>query len=707
MGVDAAGVVAERMARQGAVREIANVSRTTLGASFGGVWFDAATGVGHVGVVGPSAEAAATVAATGVDLGAVVFDPVSHSVSDLEKAWAAVPAEVVGASGYSVVGSGLDEEQNRVVVEVEGDIDAAAQDLTSLRDYVVVSSGRAAVTMTSRTEPFVSSVKTYQAGMSLYSPSNGNCTGAFTVRKDGVSVILTAGHCAQANDWTIGSVNNTPPYDHPIGSSGAGDSAWWPPQPGQDARIIRVDQPGWSLPNCIYIASNRCDPVTQFGDPVQGSVVCQSQAATDAVTCGIVESANWTHVLPGGGTLANGAKNRMFPEYEADCANLGDSGAPVFEWGVPAFGTPVVANGVFSATNGDCDNQVRYFSRWSRVKEALGLDEPNGLADAAPHLATASTYDANRIWLFHVVNNQLAYTRFDTAGTGENAWTAWGSLPGPQGGWKGSPSATVNQDGRVEVFGVGNDGNLHSVYEWQTAPAWALSSYGKPSLPVGVSLTGDVAASVNGVGKLEVFATATDGIVWHRWQNVVGGNWSAWYAFTSEQGALRLYGGLAAALDTSGKLTLIGIGAQSGYFGGQAHRLSQTCSGCGWQAGFTAIPSAGLPLLWTGAGMVRHDDGHLEYFGAGVDGVLRNAYQSGGTWAWGNLGHSTVGGVSAAPGRPLSNGTRNEYVFGTSGAVGGADPQLPATQSYYTRYIQTSGWGPWCPTGNDLATPCP
>jgi hypothetical protein len=709
LSVDDAAAVADRMARQNEVREVAATSEPALGASYGGVWFDPATGMGHIGVTGTPSEAAGEVAAAGVKLDRVVFDPVEHSVADLEQAWGAVSALVEGASGYSVVGSGLDEKRNRVVVEVSGDTDEAARDLAPIRDTVVVTPGRAAVPMTSRTDPFVFGFKNYQAGMRLYSPSNGSCSGAFTVRKSGVPVILTAGHCAQASDWTIGSPNNNPPNDYPIGSSGAADSAWSPPQPGQDVRIIRVDQPGWTLPNCIYIQTDRCDPITHFGDPVQGSVVCQSQAVTDAVTCGIVESANWTQVLPsGGGTIANGAKSRIFTEHAANCANFGDSGAPVFEWGVPAFGTPVVANGVFSATNGDCNNQVRYFSRWSRIKAALGLDEPSGVANATPALATASTYDANRIWLFHVANNQLAYTRFDTAsGSSGLAWESWKVLPGPQGGWKGNPSATRNQDGRVEVFAVGNDGNLHSVYEWQNAPSWALSSYGRPSLPAGVSLTGSVAASINGVGKLEVFVTSTDGIVWHRWQNVVGGNWSSWHAFTTQQGALRLYGGLATALDPAGKLTLVGIGAQSGYFGGQAHRLSQTCSGCGWQSSFTALPSAGLPLLWTGAGMIQHDDGHLEYFGAGVDGVLRHAYQSGSNWAWGSLGHSTYGGVSAAPGRPLTDGSRNEYVFGATGPVGGSDPQLPSTQSYYTRFVQSSGWGPWCATGNDLATPCP
>ena len=101
-----------------------------------------------------------------------------------------------------------------------------------------------------------------------------------------------------------------------------------------------------------------------------------------------------------------------------------------------------------------------------------------------------------------------------------------------------SPSAVVNQDGRLEVFAIGGAGNLCVTWQGFVSPPFgkgmddSWTSGGFTSLG-GNNLQSSPSAVVNQDGRLEVFAIGGDGNLYVIWQESVGGPWnsSGWNYF--------------------------------------------------------------------------------------------------------------------------------------------------------------------------------
>lgn len=118
----------------------------------------------------------------------------------------------------------------------------------------------------------------------------------------------------------------------------------------------------------------------------------------------------------------------------------------------------------------------------------------------------------------------------------EYSWSAWTGL--------GKPSASVdlypptvaqNQDGRLDVFSLGSDGNLW--HKWQVAPNSYWSSgwedLGQPSTSW---LIGYPTASRQRDGRLVVFARAADGAIWSIAQKQASGSWGSWTSLGQPSG---------------------------------------------------------------------------------------------------------------------------------------------------------------------------
>jgi hypothetical protein len=135
---------------------------------------------------------------------------------------------------------------------------------------------------------------------------------------------------------------------------------------------------------------------------------------------------------------------------------------------------------------------------------------------------------------------------FATEGSTGTAWQAFQTSPsGPWHSWipRGNPPGraldgfsmvAANANGRLELFATANDGLDTEHNEiWhvrQTAPnnGWsAWTSLGSPGSGIGTTGS-DLAVAASDDGRLELFATATDGNLWHRWQTGVNNAWSAW-----------------------------------------------------------------------------------------------------------------------------------------------------------------------------------
>jgi hypothetical protein len=105
----------------------------------------------------------------------------------------------------------------------------------------------------------------------------------------------------------------------------------------------------------------------------------------------------------------------------------------------------------------------------------------------------------------------------------------WSSLGTPTGNALLTERFTIgtNQDGRQEVFAAGSDGNLWQI--WQVSPnsEWsAWKKLGRP--PPGLRGTDRITVGANEDGRQELFAMGQDDALWHVWQVAPNVGWSDW-----------------------------------------------------------------------------------------------------------------------------------------------------------------------------------
>jgi len=129
-----------------------------------------------------------------------------------------------------------------------------------------------------------------------------------------------------------------------------------------------------------------------------------------------------------------------------------------------------------------------------------------------------------------VSGNNLSHIWQNPGQAATNSWSGWGSLGNPSGGTI-YPVAAQNQDGRLEVFGVASDNNIHHI--WQTAAnnGWSgWDNLGAP--PPGIinfeGFLPNCCACNNEDGRLEIFIVGQDQALWHKWQTAANNGWSDW-----------------------------------------------------------------------------------------------------------------------------------------------------------------------------------
>src|SRR5438034_899099 len=137
-------------------------------------------------------------------------------------------------------------------------------------------------------------------------------------------------------------------------------------------------------------------------------------------------------------------------------------------------------------------------------------------------------------------------------------WNGWAALGGQLGG--GAPVVGRNDDGRLEVFALGRTAlGPELVHIWQdpSSAVTGWSDWASLGSPPGQFMSA-LAVGQNADGRLEVFASATDGAVWHIWQDSgAAGGWSGWGSLGAPAG-LKL-GTLGVGRDAAGRLELFAI----------------------------------------------------------------------------------------------------------------------------------------------------
>jgi metallophosphoesterase (TIGR03767 family) len=304
----------------------------------------------------------------------------------------------------------------------------------------------------------------------------------------------------------------------------------------------------------------------------------------------------------------------------------------------------------------------------------LLLPAPFELPIRVPKLATARNTDG-RVDLFGLNDDGQLFLRWQTIPGG--TWSAWTQ----QDGGMTSLAMEANADGRLELFGVNAAGEVFHKKQLTPGGSW----------PVWSRLDGwlsHIAAARNIDGRLNLYGVNAIGFVFTRWQTTPGGSWWGW---TQLDGMMRA---IAAEANTDGRIALLGLDR----FGGIFQRWQYTPSGS-WS------PWSQIPGRMISIAVTRNQDGRLEIVGSDHLGrVCRSRQASPGSPTWSAL--TPFNGNTLIPGFVTS-------VTAETNADGRIDVfALNAHGEIWLRYQVTpdgdwSGWHSLYPMMTPIPVPVP
>jgi acylphosphatase len=247
-----------------------------------------------------------------------------------------------------------------------------------------------------------------------------------------------------------------------------------------------------------------------------------------------------------------------------------------------------------------------------------------------------------RLEVFLVGSDKQLHHRWQTAANSSTWSDDWASLGGEW--WVGSnPAVAQNADGRIEVFLVGSDKQLH--HKWQTkvnnSSQW---SDGSPSL---LNEWPDDSTVVNNAdGRLEVYIVGSDEHLYHRWQTAANSSqWSVWTEgnfttnWNSLWGQFSLKARPAVARNADGRLAVFMV-----FLDRRLYVTSQIKANDSTRAAWDGWNVLGMQYLWPDDPVVAQNaDGRLEVFLVGSDRRLYHKWQTAAnssTWSdgWASLG---------------------------------------------------------------------
>jgi hypothetical protein len=320
------------------------------------------------------------------------------------------------------------------------------------------------------------------------------------------------------------------------------------------------------------------------------------------------------------------------------------------------------------------------WSAWA----ALG----NGYAVGSSGPAVGVNADG-RLEVFAEGSEGYLYHAWQTAPNGtENDWSTRAHFPALAGGGVGvvRPAVAASSDGRMELFGVSSfDGTLQHVWQVAANNGWShWFSHGPDSGGLEVGNVGpESLRPVLGAGqdgRLELFATGSDGNIYHIWQTAVSNGWSAWDTVAAQLGVSNL----ALVLNQDGRLSLFAVQA------GDLYLYAQTAPNNGWAA-LAPVTITNASVQWsTSPVAARGADGRLRVFGADqfVFFVVTQKTPGAAQMERLSLGTLPVGGSVATPEVALNADLRLAlFAIGPDGVL------------YHTWEVAGEGWSQWTSLG--------
>jgi len=261
-----------------------------------------------------------------------------------------------------------------------------------------------------------------------------------------------------------------------------------------------------------------------------------------------------------------------------------------------------------------------------------GASGPSSFAS----IAGAATNADGRVELFAVGSDGFMYHQWQTV-PGSAPWSGWTQLSGNT--FVSGSGVARNADGRLEVFGVSSaDHGMWHTWQVTAGGAWNQTSSGESWwYPLGGTFTAGVGAARNQDGRLEVFGIGGGGAMYHTWQTTAGGGWAGWSSLGGSFDA-----GVGAVTNADGRLEVLGLGGGGAGGGSAMYRLWQSSPGGGWAGSWASLGGGFL----MGTGVAANADGRLEAFGVGNDDATWHYAETAAGQGWNSDGWSSLGGAN-------------------------------------------------------------
>ena len=263
-----------------------------------------------------------------------------------------------------------------------------------------------------------------------------------------------------------------------------------------------------------------------------------------------------------------------------------------------------------------------------------------------------------------------------------NGWGTWETLRAPGGvSLTGQFTTGVNQDGRQEAFVAGGDGEVWQI--WQTSPNGGWSDWRKLGRPDAKIRSGDrISVGRNQDGRQELFLIGDDAALWHVWQVAPNAGWSDWATLGQPRDAFdgteppknRDLSSPFVLRNADGHLEVFcpGDGAfcnrwQERWRDGPGNVVWRHQ---GWNA--KPAPGPGVALVWLDGAL--NAENRLEVVGLADDGAMWHAWQVDQPpfWStWQSLGRPPAG-IRTSEGLAIgtnSNGALSAFVVDQAGSA--------------------------------------
>jgi alpha-galactosidase len=245
--------------------------------------------------------------------------------------------------------------------------------------------------------------------------------------------------------------------------------------------------------------------------------------------------------------------------------------------------------------------------------------------------------------IFVIGQDNTIWTAYKTGTDPNSAWSGWSSM--------GNPGVSINQltvgtsaDGRLNLFATGSDGNVWNAYKQtsDTNSQWSgWSSMGQG----GNGLSGQVQVGILPDGRFQLFALGHDTNVWTDYKTSTDAN-SAWSGWSSMGNPGKQLSYLTVGAFSDGRLNLFATGSDGNVWNVYKQTTDPNSSWSGWssfgQAGSGFASSVQVGFL---------ADGRVILFVIDTNGTTWEKYKTttdpNAVWSdWINLGQpSGSGGI--------------------------------------------------------------